>query len=482
MDSLRGVGYSLESAVADLIDNSITARAGAVDVRWEWNGGDPTAAIIDDGSGMSPDIAVEALRFGGRGPSRERAGDDLGRFGLGLKTASLSQCRRLTVLSKPHGAVVSAFTWDLDHIKGADDRWELIEGQYTGPPTVLHELQRQSSGTAVVWEKVDFGRLEDRPDYGSFLAELERLDQHLGMVFHRFINGDARRLKLSINGNPVPAWDPFSEDNEATIRTPEQTIYGPGGRIRVRGFVLPHRDRFRTDTDYDRAGGPDGWNAQQGFYVYRSKRLLSAGGWLGLGGTRVWTREESSRLARVRVDVPNSADHEWRIDVRKAIARPPDAVKQELRRIATDVRGRAREVFIHRGHFGPRRTNARVERIWAVNPEGTRPRYAIRRNHDIIRMLRERLDAESDLLDAVLDLIERTVPVERVWLDVTERGVSAPELGSTEERAELIGAARRMVALLERSRMARVEAIAMVSRMDPFDRIDDLAESIAKKQ
>src|SRR5262249_56049932 len=96
-----------------------------------------------------------------------------------------------------------------------------------------------------------------------------------------------------------------------------------------------------------KGGGPEGWNAQQGFYVYRQRRLLSAGGWLGLGGTRTWTREESSRLARIRIDIPNTADRDWRIDIRKAIARPPDAVRKRLQDIADDVRRRAREVFVH---------------------------------------------------------------------------------------------------------------------------------------
>src|SRR5262249_27183076 len=154
--------------------------------------------------------------------------------------------------------------------------------------------------------------------------------RHLGMVFHRFIDGDARRIAITISGTPVRAWDPFLQAHEATIPQPAQKIRSPGGTVAVRGFVLPHRDRFHSEAEFDRAGGPDGWNAQQGFYVYRHRRLLSAGGWLGLGGTRAWTREEPSRLARIRIDIPNTADRDWRIDIRKAIARPPDAIRKRL--------------------------------------------------------------------------------------------------------------------------------------------------------
>src|SRR5262249_47842453 len=213
----------------------------------------------------------------------------------------------------------------------------------------------------------------------------------------------------------------------------------------VQGFGLPHRDRFRTEAQFTEAGGPEGWNAQQGFYVYRQRRLLSAGGWLGLGGSRIWTREEPSRLARIRIDIPNTADRDWRIDIRKAIARPPDAIRKRLQDIADDVRRRAREVFVHRGVFGPRAKGAEGSRIWQVNPDGAARRYTINRDHELIRFLKERLGQSSALLDGVLDLIERTVPVERVWLDVTERGAPAvPD----QENAELIAAAGTLVDLL----------------------------------
>src|SRR5262249_31381530 len=186
----------------------------------------------------------------------------------------------------------------------------------------------------------------------------------------------------------------------------------------VQGFGLPHRDRFRTEAQFTEAGGPEGWNAQQGFYVYRQRRLLSAGGWLGLGGTRTWTREEPSRLARIRIDIPNTADRDWRIDNRKALAPPPDATRKRLQKIADGGRRKAREVFVHRGLFGARTKDAEVSRIWQINGDGAARRYTISRNHALIRLLVEHLGKRADLLEAALDLLERTVPVERVWLDV----------------------------------------------------------------
>lgn len=474
--SLRGVGYSLETAIADLIDNSIAADADSIDIRFDWANGNPVASVLDDGTGMSEDRLVEAMRFGGVGPDATRSAGDLGRFGLGLKTASLSQCRQLTVVSKTIGGL-AAFTWDIDRIRKGGDRWTLIEGLDRLDIDALAELKTRKAGTLVAWRKIDFGRKNDRPDHAAFLADLDRLDRHLAMVFHRFLEGDARHVRIEINGQNVCAWDPFLEVHEATIRNPEQPIKGPGGTVVVRGFVLPHRDRFKSEAEFEKAGGPDGWNVQQGFYVYREKRLLSAGGWLGLGKGRAWTREESSRLARIRIDIPNSADHDWRIDIRKAIARPPDAVRRRLQDIADDNRRKAREVFVHRGHYGARARTDGVSRIWLVNPSAERHRYTIRRDHELVALIREQLDATSrDLLDALFDLIERTVPVDRVWLDVTEHGVPSNDTDSD----ELTRAALSMATLMERAGIPHNEAIAKLTAMDPFDQIKNLPDLLAR--
>jgi Histidine kinase-, DNA gyrase B-, and HSP90-like ATPase len=475
ISSLRGVGYSLETAIADLIDNSIAASAETVDIGWEWNRGDPVATILDDGHGMSEEVLVEAMRFGGTGPNAVRSKEDLGRFGLGLKTASLSQCRRVTVASKTRAGVAS-FTWDIDHICETGGVWSLIEGDAAVPAEALAILKERATGTLVVWQKVDFGRKDDRPDHKAFMRDLERLDRHLGMVFHRFIDGNARPITIRINGQRVKAWDPFLEANEATDHNPEQPIMTPGGTIRVRGFVLPHRDRFRSEAEFEKAGGPDGWTAQQGFYVYRQKRLLSAGGWLGLGGSRAWTRDEPSRLARIRIDIPNTADHDWRIDIRKAIARPPDAVRERLQRIAEDIRHKAREVFVHRGQYGPRAVSIEVSRIWAVNPVGARCRYTIRRDHKLVELVRDQLGRNnSALLDALLDLIQRAVPVDRVWLDVTEHGVLAKDDGDTDE---IVKSALSISRLMCRAGIPFADAAASVASMDPFDQVEGLRDRL----
>jgi len=473
MNSLRGVGYSLDTAVADLVDNSISAGAVHIQIDFDWNRGEPVMAILDDGTGIGPDQMIEALRFGGAGPQAARASSDLGRFGLGLKTASLSQCRRLTVASKV-GAECNIMTWDVDHVNGAGGRWEILESEYSGPTLPLEKLKSRDSGTLVLWEKVDFGREEDKPSRAAFLRDLELLQFHLEMVFQRFLDGDARRILVSLNGTPLKGWDPFLRSHESTIPSPEQPLRAPGGLIKVQGFILPHRDRFKTDSDFEKGGGPEGWNAQQGFYVYREKRLLIAGGWLNLGRGRAWTRDEPSRLARIRVDITNAADKDWRIDVRKSMARPPDAVRPELQRIAEDVRKRAREVFVHRGAYGPRMKSLVVSKIWDVKSVDTGSRYFIRRDHELVDVVRKRLGANGEMLDTLLGLIERTVPIERVWLDVTEHGPPSGAEDASAGEAELIDQAVAIIRTFHKAGIPFEEAVPMISRMDPFDRIADL--------
>ena len=466
----------METAVADIVDNSIAASADHIDITWDWNAGQPIATILDDGQGMSEERLVAAMRFGGAGPRTNRSETDLGRFGLGLKTASLSQCRMLSVISRTSSGE-TAFTWDIDYIAEHGSDWHLIEGGWA-PEQARDALTNRRSGTLVVWSNIDFGREHDRPDHSAFLRDLDRLSAHLGMVFHRFIDGDARRITITLNGNAIPAWDPFLESHAATIRNPEAPIRAPGGIVRIRGFVLPHRDRFPTEEAYDRAAGPKGCTAHQGFYVYRQKRMLSSGGWLGLGGSRAWTQDEASRLARIRIDIPNSADHEWCIDIRKAIARPPEAVRKPLQKIAEDIRRKAREVFVHRGNYGPRQRADDVSRIWQVKTgEGAR-RYRIDREHQLVALVRDVLpNSARDAVDTLLDHIERTVPIERVWLDVTEAGVP-PELAET---GSGVDAAASIVRLLEKNGTPFAEAVAKVASMDPFDRIGDLEKRIRSK-
>jgi Histidine kinase-, DNA gyrase B-, and HSP90-like ATPase len=430
IESLRGLGYSPETAIADLIDNSIAADAANVELVLDWGGGNPVAGLLDDGSGMKRDILAEALRLGGIGATSVRAAGDLGRFGLGLKTASLSQCRRLTVVTRKDGKT-SALVLDVDEV--ARRGWFAIEPASLPQHPLAAKLLQHEHGTLVLWERTDsLGGLAGL-DKAAFHLRLEDVRAHLGMVFHRFINGDAGRLTISLNGRPIKAWDPFQTGHPATRELPTERVRHADSAFIVKPYVLPHRDRYSNEAEYDAAGGPGGWGSRQGFYVYRGKRLLVAGSWLGLGGARTWTRDEASRLARISVDLPTSLDRDWRIDVRKSQARPPGVLRARLNAIGGRCRQEAREVFAFRGQ-GPRTRGALppASPIWLTLRGPDRLQYRINRDHPAIAACRSSSGDEGPL-NAVLSLIERSVPIERIWLDVSEsEGAPTPPLDADE--------------------------------------------------
>jgi len=449
--------------VADLIDNSITAGASLIDVSFQWNGGDPFARILDDGRGMSTAELVEAMRLGGAGPLLARRRDDLGRYGMGLKTASFSQCRRLTVGSR-QGGVVSVARWDLDMLAAAGGSWELLQGATPGSEERLREIESlDGTGTLVLWEDLRTG-VESSLD--RFTEALERVERHLAMVFHRYIDGDQRRIVIRLNGRAVKAWDPFVVAHPATMPQRAARLRDPSGDVDVRGYVLPHRDRFNNAVEHEAAGGPDGWVAQQGFYIYRAGRLIVAGGWLGLGGSREWLRDEASQLARIRVDTLNSSDRAWRIDVRKATARPPGALRDAFTRIAADVRRAAREVYAHRGVRVPS-GGGPAGGLWRATTSSRYP-YAVKRDHAAVQAVLD-MAADPSMVEAMLVAIERSVPL-------PQSAVAAlPEAGEAEE---IVLAAKVLLRNLLALGLDRPAAIARVASSEPFNQVKGIAERL----
>ncbi|CAG9273433.1 Histidine kinase-, DNA gyrase B-, and HSP90-like ATPase [Paraburkholderia unamae] len=418
IESLRGLGYSTASALADIIDNSISACARSVELIFGWEGESSYIAILDDGTGMNDEQLETAMRLGERNPLDTRDSADLGRFGLGLKTASFSQCRRLTVASRREQEV-SCLRWDLDVLKNsAGDGWILLEGPAPETEKLLGPLSERDRGTIVIWDKLDrivttgFGEQD-------FLNLMDTVERHLAMVFHRYVEGPRPKLTLRINGRAIRAWDPFLSSHPATWASPATTFQSEGGCVTVQAFVLPHKDRL-SDSEHKTAGGPDGWTAQQGFYVYRNERLLVAGSWLGLGRGRSWPKEEAHRLARIQLDISNTADTEWKIDIRKSTARPPVGSRERLTRLAEDARERARRVFAHRGRTGRTGAAGPVRQAWRAEHFSGGMRYRLDEEHPAIASLLEDGGELAERVRAMLRVIEETVPVQRIWLDTTE--------------------------------------------------------------
>jgi hypothetical protein len=352
MHSLRDLGYDLPAAVADLIDNSLDAGATVVeiDLASEWRGS--FLRVVDNGCGMTEGTLDEAMRYGS---ARRYGTEDLGLFGLGLKTASLSQCRRLTVATRTTDAGrIRIRRWDLDRVRESDT-WALEHPRMLDCRPQLIEPLREEIGTVVLWEKLDrlLGRL--RTDGEAAQRKLRTIEddlrQHLGMIFHRFLSGESTRPRLSItlNGEPVTAWDPFCRSEPMTQALPVQRVkLGSDASVRVSPFILPGQQHFSSPEAHAEASGPNRWNRQQGLYVYRRDRLIQSGGWC-----RLRTMDEHSKLARVAIDLPPTAEDLFRINVAKMTVGLPESLRPELRVIATGIVGRAQDAYRRRARAVP---------------------------------------------------------------------------------------------------------------------------------
>ncbi len=339
----RDFGYSLETALADIIDNAITAGARTATLMADTVADEPWIALADDGSGMTETELVEAMRLGSKNPTDDREAEDLGRFGLGLKSASFSQCRSLTVLTRKDDRT-SCARWDLDRVAKRND-WslELIDN----PELVTGHDLLSETGTVVIWEKLDRlsgGYMHDRAKRAEHMnSELSRAEHHLRLVFHRFLEGAKPRLKLSLNGRPVKPIDPMATTHAATQRDPEEVLRLRQGDVLIRCHTLPHHKRMSRE-EWEEIGGPEGHLKSQGLYVYREKRLIIAGGWLGLA-----RQTELTKLCRIAVDIPNTMDAEWKIDVKKASAQLPPVVRERLKKVVERFVGTSKRTYRSRG-------------------------------------------------------------------------------------------------------------------------------------
>jgi len=422
VESLRAFGYELATALADLVDNSITAGARHVWIDFHWDGDTSVIAVTDDGAGMAAQALVAAMRPGSQNPLQERQPNDLGRFGLGLKTASFSQCRRVTVHSRPRAGEAATRCWDLDHVASVNE-WQLLRRADTTAEPHFARLDALAHGTTVLWQKLD--RLVAGQSTGNekhqqlFLQRAEGVRRHLGMVFHQLMTG-RRPVELHLNGRIVAPWDPFLASEAATQTLAVTRLSLRHATVEVQPFVLPHHSKLPKSA-HEAAAGPRGWNAHQGFYIYRNRRLLVPGDWLGFG----WAKEEHYKLARIRVDLPNSLDHDWEIDVTKSRAMPPPLLRDELRRIGERARSDAKRVYSHRGaRLTPKADSERVL-LWEPLAKHDKTFYRLNRQHPL---LKQAIAASGDraALNALLRLIEETVPLPHITIANSEQPNSLP--------------------------------------------------------
>lgn len=351
MMSARSFGnYDLPSALADLIDNSIKAKARVIHLTCLLEEDGPQVRIRDDGEGMSPAVLRNAMRPASANPTQERSPDDLGRFGWGMKSASFSQSRRLTVLSHGDGEVCGA-EWDLDNVDG----WRMGILDKSEVEQLAHPDLLERRGTEIIWRGCDRLSENGRVQGDAFNDLVSHARRRLALVYHRYLAGDVggRRLSITMNEMEISSFDPFHRENNATQPLHPESIPLPGGHsIEIRGYILPHFSKLAL-SDYDRLGGEEGFVKNQGFYVYRNDRLIMNGTWF-----RLVRHGELSQLVRIAIDVPNALDEMWKITIDKADVQLPSVLHHRLRAIINKLKRSSGEVFRSRGSRISRRGGA----------------------------------------------------------------------------------------------------------------------------
>jgi hypothetical protein len=345
IEGLRDTGYDFLTAIADIVDNSIAAEATRVSIGASLAmDGELEVSVSDDGYGMSRDELLDAMKYGSR--VRESP-SSLGKFGLGLKTASTAICRQLTVVSRPPEMVEPhAAQWDLDYV-AEENRWLLrLPPVSSHERSLLDDVARDSSGTVVIWRKVD--RLlpgSHRDNMGAaarnaLVRIVDSLKRHLAMTYVRYLSGDEGRprVEISVNGKRIEPWDPFwSTGSEVLLdKTVPVKIDGEDSSFRLRAFVLPPRSELSESDLRDAEITAD----RQGFYVFREDRVISAGGWLGM-----FRIEPHLSLCRIEFSFDHRLDDALQIDIKKSRIRMLADLQEAVKRLVGPARAEATERY-----------------------------------------------------------------------------------------------------------------------------------------
>ncbi|WP_123474605.1 ATP-binding protein [Pseudomonas canadensis] len=473
LESMRSIGYTLESALADILDNSLSANARNIFVEFRPHD-EPYIAIIDDGSGMSATVLENAMRHGSTNPLDIRSTDDMGRYGLGLKTSSLSQCRRMTVVSKQSG-IITAYCWDLDVVINRKS-WVMLELGQEDLECIPHinTLAESSSGTIVLWQKLDKLIAGETSVEAALTGKMSLARDHLSLVFHRFLSKEDKkpRVSIAINGSRLPAVDPFLIEHQATQQLDQESFSVDGAKVLVKPFIIPHYSKLSIK-EIQIAGGDDGIRNHQGFYIYRNRRLIIWGTWF-----RLARKDELSKLARVRVDIPNSLDHLWTLDIKKSAAHPPDVVRRNLKRTIDRIRAVSGRTITFRGRVSEK--DAFVS-AWNEVIDRGGVRFDINREHPLVKEFkRGLLDKQtSSLFDMVLKAIEASFPADALYSRMASD--MKPEFSGEYLELQLRDMAHTLFEGLDLDSPTRLHLLSTLHVIEPFSLYPALTKGLVEE-
>lgn len=466
IETFRAIGYSIETSIADIIDNSISADAKNVWIDFEWKGSKTCISIKDDGFGMSNEELINAMRPGSKNPLDERSAGDLGRYGLGLKTASFSQCRKLSVVSKIKESEISYWTWDLDFVNQTS-KWELIK--YLPDKGFENKLVDVKSGTIVIWNDIDrlvkYANENDNKALDKFLQTMEFVKKHLAIVFHRFI--EKGKIKIWFQSRILEAWNPFLLEETSTQSFPAEPLLS--GSVTLKGFILPHKSKLSAEK-FKIAEGVKGWNGHQGFYIYRNDRLIVSGDWLGL-----FRKEEHYKLTRISIDLPNNLDSDWQIDIKKSVARPPVILKDQIKAYAVNVRSQAVEVYRHRGKTVKVLPGQSFVPFWKEHKRGDKWLHVINREHPILNNIKNQVVTEPDkAIETLLKFIEETIPAKSIYIKEAEEADLQAKPFEGIDSETVLNLMRQMYSSIVQNGKTDLQAKSIIKDIEPFNNFPHL--------
>ena len=475
-NSMRCMGYSLESAIADIVDNSITAKATKIDIKFPVSPDEVCIAICDNGNGMTQEELFDAMKYGSTLKGKSRSDDDLGRFGMGLKSASHSQCRRLSVVSKKNGTT-SAYVWDLDIIDEEQD-WMIVdcsEDEIAEIPFVDY-LDDKKTGTVVVWQDFDFIRKEAGEEYGELVRQQNDVADYLSLIFHRYLSKEKKdRLSIRVNDFQLEPLDPFLENHPKTsvkksISIPVKDSSGIERKISIQPYILPFQKDLSKE-DEEKSGGIENYRTKQGFYIYRNERLIIWGTWFNRH------RDELTKYARIKVDIPNTLDDVWGIDIKKQNAKIPASIRQRLTRAVDEAMDASIKKQKYRGRIA--KVNDDLDYIWNRTENRGQYTYSINRESKIFKLLENHLDDEAkSYLDLVLAEIEKNIPFHQIYLDKSKNAID--ENDSDERITEILNNAKMMVPIIIdlNPNMSKEQAVENIFKSEPFCKHIELKQSV----
>jgi len=364
---------------------------------------------MDNGLGMTQEELILSMRIGSNDPSVAREEADLGRFGMGMKTAAFSLGKKLTVVTKANKDYANA-CWDIENIEHNQCGWDLnINDDSEIVQIAKTELVAYETGTMVIIEKLDslIGSTNLAKSKKNFYKVISNIENHLRLVFHRFIEEDD--LHITINENSIRAWNPFVLDSNATQELAEEIYYAEEkGPTVIQPYVLPHKSKFSSPEKFKEAEGVYGWNTHQGIYVYRNRRLLVYGTWFG-----IIKKEPAFDLARIKLDFLATHDFDWQIDIKKSKATPPIYIKELLEQIIIRCTEASARVYNSRGSYSKGPAMPNLDYVWEQRKNSLgRFSFYLNKKHSLLNTIKKSLGTEKvAVLNAYLALVENYSPV-----------------------------------------------------------------------